>query len=106
LREESLLAASEELRAVGICGVNTAGKVEAADVSRGEACAGEVEEPLLSEDRVVAVELIAIERVVPMFLDVRDIGLRGVAMPLGHGEIPAIGLSVEVVVVGRKLRGL
>lgn len=106
LREEGLLAASEELRAVGICGVDAARKIDAADVGRGEARAGEVEEPLLSEDREVAFELIAIERVVPMFLDVRDIGLRWVPTPLGHSEIPAVGLRVKVVVVGRKLLGL
>ena len=58
----------KKFAAVGTLGVHAAGKVEAAAVRGGEACAGEVEKPSLPEDGIVAFEPIAIERIVPMLL--------------------------------------
>src|SRR5438105_3287335 len=65
-----------------------------------ERVAGErdIQERAVADDRIVAFELIAIERIVPAPLDVRDLALR-VAMILGRKLIvPAVREHVEDLV--------
>src|SRR5208337_1327172 len=101
LIEEQLLAMAEKFRAAGLRGAYAAGRGDAPTIEKGFRGAGEIEEHLLAQelrpDGFIALEAIAVERVVPMRLDVNVFALRSIAAVVGLLERPAIGHNIEHV---------
>src|SRR5208283_3440789 len=106
LIEEELIAVAKKSRAAGLRGADAAGSGHAAPIKKGLSGAGEIEEDLLAQhlwpDWFIALEAIAVERVVPTRLDINVFALRGVATIVRLFERPAIGHGVEHVGNGRQ----
>ena len=90
---ESLPALAEESLIERILSRNAAGNIQPANVERGVADAGEIKKSVLAEDGIVALELVAIERIPPV---AAGIGIfarpPGVANPGRERNVPAIRL--------------
>src|SRR4051812_45764908 len=71
-------------------GGDTAWNVLPAAVKSRDAGAGEVKKCALAKDRLVALDLVLIERVVPMPKHIRIFAGALITLPAGQGQVPAI----------------
>ena len=90
LQHRQLLAPAEEFAAAGARRAHVAGHGEAAAIEEGLARRGQVEEGALTENGDVALELVAVEGIIPVSLDVRKLASLAVAVPLRHGDVPSV----------------
>ena len=100
LAHEELPEASEKLRFAWTGRAYTAGNRQAAAVGERVAGGCDVEKRLVADDRIIALELVVIERIVPVALDVGHFEV-GVAMVIGGKVVvPAIRNCFEHLIVG------
>ena len=99
LVELELLAIPEKSATAGLCGTNGRGGGHSSSIEEGFRGTGEIEENLLAKklrpDRLVALEAIAIERIVPMRFCIDGFAGKRVAAIVRLRENPAIGNGRE-----------
>ncbi len=103
LVEGELLSLAEKIGAAGLRGTDVAGRGDAALFDGRVGGRRNVQKCLAPENRLVALEAIAIEGVPPMACaHVRIFAAAAVAIPLGHGDVPAVRRGQEHFLRGRK----
>src|SRR5271166_6315720 len=90
---------TKKWRAVRPLRSKAAGNGQAPQVKAGKTRTRKLEEPILTEGRIVAFPSVAIKRVVPVSLDVRVIARGLVPLPGGHFHCPAIGIERKILFV-------
>src|ERR1700681_1447909 len=97
LIHERLLSASEKVATAGPFRGNVAGSRKPARVETRQARSSEVEKPALPKDRIIALQAVAIEGIIPMRFRVRKLSFLPVALPFRHFDFPTIRFNGEVV---------
>ena len=103
LVHESLLALAEKIGAPRASRADVARSRQAAAVEKGIADSGENEERAIAEKRHVAFQLVPVEGIPEAAFHVGMLASGSVAVPIGHGDEPAVGLGVEHLVGWREL---
>ena len=102
LAHKKLPKASEELLAAGVLGTEAARNRDAPAIRESIADERKIEKGLISDDGVVALELVLIERIVPVTFHVRILALFVVAPIIREIVGPTIRNHVEDLVVAGK----
>ena len=96
---------TKELFAAGPLRSEPTGNRKAAQVETGKTGAGKFEEPILAEYWIIALPAVAIERIVPVLLDIRVISGGLVALPGRHCYRPSIWFKRKTFLVARYYLG-
>src|ERR1700728_2989552 len=105
LIEEDLVAFAEKIAASRPRRADVGGRGQAPAVEKRVAGSRQNQKSLLADNRHIAFQFIAIERVPPAGFHVRMFAADSVAIPIGHGDRPAIGFGMKDLISWRKRFG-